>query len=185
MRLDVCRPTDASLNVVAILEAIVWAWSNSESGMSWALPMTMVTAIVSPSARPRPRMTAPTIPERAAGQDGLGHDLPARGAEGEHRLALALRDGGDDLARDGDDRGQDHDREDHAGGEQADPERRSLEQRDPAASVFTNHASTVALRNGRQDEHAPQADDDRRDGGQQLDQEGQRDRDPRGASSAR
>ena len=32
IRLDVGRPTVASLNVVAIFEAIVWAWSNSGSG---------------------------------------------------------------------------------------------------------------------------------------------------------
>ena len=54
MRLEVWSPTGASLNVVAIFEAIVWVWSNSEVGIASLLPMTIVTAIVSPSARPRP-----------------------------------------------------------------------------------------------------------------------------------
>ena len=39
------------------------AASNSDNELSWfMLPMTKVTAIVSPSARPRPSMTPPTTP---------------------------------------------------------------------------------------------------------------------------
>ena len=68
MRLDCWMPTLASLNVVAILEAMVWAWSNRRVGIASLLPMTMVTAMVSPSARPRPRMTAPMMPDRANGR---------------------------------------------------------------------------------------------------------------------
>ena len=42
---------------------MLFAASNSESELSWLkLPMTKVTAIVSPSARPRPSMMPPTTP---------------------------------------------------------------------------------------------------------------------------
>jgi len=37
------------------------------SGMRPALPVTIITAMVSPMARPMPSMTAVTMPERAAG----------------------------------------------------------------------------------------------------------------------
>ena len=36
-------------------------------GILAALPVTIITAIVSPMARPMPSMTAMTMPERAAG----------------------------------------------------------------------------------------------------------------------
>jgi len=55
-------PTVASLNDVAIFDAIVWVWSNSEFGIASLFPMTMVTAIVSPRARPKPSITAPMMP---------------------------------------------------------------------------------------------------------------------------
>jgi hypothetical protein len=67
----VWSPPLASLNVTAILDAMVWAWSKIDTGMSWPLPITIVTAIVSPSARPRPRIAAPTTPERAYGSTAL------------------------------------------------------------------------------------------------------------------
>ena len=65
---DVCSPIEASLNVVAICEAMVCELSKMLCGICGRLPMTIVTAIVSPSARPSPRMTAPMIPERAYGR---------------------------------------------------------------------------------------------------------------------
>src|SRR6266550_6118943 len=57
----------ASLNSLAIAAAIVYAGCSSETPMSWRLPITIVTAIVSPSARPRPRMIAPMRPARPYG----------------------------------------------------------------------------------------------------------------------
>ena len=44
--------------------ASVLAGAKSDLLISGWLPMTMVTAIVSPSARPRPSMMAPTMPMR-------------------------------------------------------------------------------------------------------------------------
>ena len=41
---------------------MVYCGANSEVEILGVLPITMVTAIVSPSARPNPSMTAPTIP---------------------------------------------------------------------------------------------------------------------------
>src|SRR6266496_4343326 len=57
----------ASLNSLAIAAAIVYAGCSSDSAMSWRLPITIVTAIVPPKARPRPRMTAPMRPARPYG----------------------------------------------------------------------------------------------------------------------
>ena len=45
----------------------VGAGSAIEAAMRWALPMTNVTAMVSPSARPRPSMQPPMTPTRAYG----------------------------------------------------------------------------------------------------------------------
>ena len=60
-------------------------------------------------------MIAPAIPERATGSTARLDGLPARCAEGEHRLAVAVWHGRDHVPRDRDDRGQDHDREDDPG----------------------------------------------------------------------
>src|SRR5438552_727388 len=61
---DWYRLVVASLNSLAIAAAIVYAGCRSETPMSCRFPMSIVTAIVSPSARPRPRMTAPIKPAR-------------------------------------------------------------------------------------------------------------------------
>ena len=60
-------PGVASRKLLAMSDAIVWLGLKSEVGIAdgpMVFPMTMVTAIVSPTALPRPRMTAPKIPER-------------------------------------------------------------------------------------------------------------------------
>src|SRR5439155_1045544 len=51
--------------LLAIQLAIVCPWSNKEMEIALRFPIVIVTAIVSPTARPRPRMTAPKIPARA------------------------------------------------------------------------------------------------------------------------
>jgi hypothetical protein len=60
-----CASLDASLNSLAMSDAIVYPGASSEDESSWRLPMSIVTAMVSPSARPRPRITPPIIPDRA------------------------------------------------------------------------------------------------------------------------
>src|SRR6266550_3531265 len=67
-RADRYRLVVASLNSFAIAAAIVYAGCRSEMLMSCRFPMSIVTAIVSPSARPRPRMTAPIKPARPYGR---------------------------------------------------------------------------------------------------------------------
>jgi hypothetical protein len=58
-----CRPAPASANSLARVEVIELAASKSDSEDSWfMLPITKVTAMVSPRARPRPSMTPPTTP---------------------------------------------------------------------------------------------------------------------------
>src|SRR6202521_431813 len=59
----------ASENSLAILLASVYPGEKIEGGISSRLPMTMVTAMVSPSARPRASTVAPKIPARAAGSN--------------------------------------------------------------------------------------------------------------------
>src|SRR5271163_2026471 len=53
----------ASANSLAMTLASGAAGANNENEMFGELPMTIATAIVSPSARPSPRMIAPTTPE--------------------------------------------------------------------------------------------------------------------------
>src|SRR5208283_3939633 len=55
----------ASVNSFAITLAIEYAGLKSEAEISGLLPMTIVTAIVSPIALPKPSNVAPTIPDRA------------------------------------------------------------------------------------------------------------------------
>ena len=56
-----CRSA-ASPNSLASTEAMDVPGENSEVGMRLALPITKVTAMVSPSARPSPSMTPPMTP---------------------------------------------------------------------------------------------------------------------------
>jgi hypothetical protein len=46
-------------------DAIVYPGARSDAEISGLFPISMVTAIVSPSARPSPSMMPPMIPERA------------------------------------------------------------------------------------------------------------------------
>ena len=59
------RSSAASANSLAITAAIVYWGAKRDTDTLGLLPMTMVTAMVSPRARPKPSMTAPTIPVRA------------------------------------------------------------------------------------------------------------------------
>jgi hypothetical protein len=54
------------VNSFAITLAMVAPGSRIEVGIRFVFPMTIVTAIVSPSARPSARITAPRIPGLAA-----------------------------------------------------------------------------------------------------------------------
>ena len=67
------------------------AGAKSEAEISGGLPMTIVTAIVSPRARPRPRMMAPKMPRFGVAEHGDAGHLPAGGPEGVGRLALEIR----------------------------------------------------------------------------------------------
>ena len=60
-----CRSSVASVNSLAITAAIVYCGAYSDVVICGLLPITIVTAIVSPSARPKPSMTAPMMPVRA------------------------------------------------------------------------------------------------------------------------
>ena len=64
--------------------------------------MTSATAIVSPIARPRPSITAPTMPPRTRGNTAtriISHRVaPMR----ERGVLVVLRDGGEHLAADSD-----------------------------------------------------------------------------------
>src|ERR1700692_1771650 len=59
---DTCNGVDASAISLARVEAILLPEANSDHDKRCALPITNVTAIVSPSARPRPSITPPTTP---------------------------------------------------------------------------------------------------------------------------
>jgi hypothetical protein len=55
----------ASAKFAASTDAIVYAGSKSDADICGEFPITIVTAIVSPIARPSPRTTAPAIPDAA------------------------------------------------------------------------------------------------------------------------
>ena len=141
------------------------------SEISRRLPMTIVTAIVSPSARPRPRMIAPKMPARG----GLEHReriisqrvAPSASAASRWARGTALKTSReiDEIV------GSDHDRQDQPGGEHADAVGRALEERQETRVASLSTGSTRRAQPGRQDENAPEAVDHARDRGQHLDQE--------------
>ncbi len=61
---EVNRPGSASANWLAIIAEMVVPWASNEDWILVALPMTKVTAIVSPSARPSASMAPPITPTR-------------------------------------------------------------------------------------------------------------------------
>src|SRR6185312_4151498 len=65
MSADRCASLLASLNSLAISDAMVYPGASSEAEISWRLPMSIVTAMVSPNARPKPRMMPPMMPDLA------------------------------------------------------------------------------------------------------------------------
>ena len=60
-----CSASPASVNSFAMTAAIVYCGAKIDAAAFGVLPMTIVTAMVSPSARPKPSITAPTMPVRA------------------------------------------------------------------------------------------------------------------------
>src|SRR5208337_342944 len=65
------RPGSASANWLAIIAEMVVPWARMDDWILVALPMTKVTAIVSPSARPRASITPPITPTRVKGMTML------------------------------------------------------------------------------------------------------------------
>ena len=61
------RSPVASVNSLAITDAIVYPGANNDALICGLFPMTMVTAMVSPSARAKARNTEPMMPVRAHG----------------------------------------------------------------------------------------------------------------------
>src|SRR5437762_12364261 len=61
---DKWRSLVASLNSFAINDAIVYPGANNDADISGRFPITMVTAIVSPRARPRPSIIPPMMPDQ-------------------------------------------------------------------------------------------------------------------------
>ena len=86
----------------------VVAGSSSEVGNRSELPTTMITAIVSPTARPMPRTTLATMPDRAAGMTTRHIVCQWVAPQRQRALSVGWRHGPDGVLRDGDDVGQDH-----------------------------------------------------------------------------
>lgn len=62
---DRYKASTASVNSLAITLAMVLEGLKMLAGKKWELPITMVTAMVSPRALPRERRMPANIPERA------------------------------------------------------------------------------------------------------------------------
>jgi hypothetical protein len=126
-------------------------------------------------------MAAPVMPAREYGSTRDPDHLPARGAERQRGLLVLDRHGGHHLAGDGGDDRQDHDRQDQPGDEVVRAGDVAADERQERERVAEPLLGRLELRD--QHEHAPQAVDDRRDGGEQLDQDRQRLLSARGHSS--
>ena len=112
-------------------------------------PITCVTAIASPSARPRPRKTAAATPGRRRRQHDAADDLPARGAERGRAVLQLLRDRQEQVAAQRRDDRHDHDRQDQPGGEHAAARRlRRAEDRQEAEPVVQRTARGGRARTG-------------------------------------
>ena len=118
----------ASVNSLAIVAEIVVPGANSDGWMWWALPMTKVTAIVSPSARPSASIAPPTTPAARKRQHDAPHHFPGRAAHSVGRFFERRRNRLEDVARHRRDERQNHDRQNQRGGEDADAVRRTREQ---------------------------------------------------------
>ena len=134
------------------------------------LPMTMVTAMVSPRARPKPRMMDAYDADARVAKNAHADHLPARGSEGEHGFTLRMRNCGHDLARERRDDGQDHDGEDHSGGKHTDAEVGLGEEATPSEELDQNGIDMLA-QDRHQHEDGPDAVDDAGNRGQQLGEE--------------
>ena len=123
---DVCRPGAASANSLASADVIELPDENSDTSFSMlVLPITNVTAIVSPSARPRPSMMPPTTPARVYGSTIFQTTSQVVPPSPYDRLLQQRRRDLEDVAHHRRDERNDHDREDDAGAQQADADRRA------------------------------------------------------------
>ena len=86
----------------------------------WALPMTKVTAMVSPSARPRPSMMPPTTPILVYGSTTFQTTSQVVAPRRVGRLLQHRRHHFEHVAHDRGDERDHHDRQDDAGGKHAD-----------------------------------------------------------------
>ena len=103
-----------------------WPGSNSDSELSWfALPMTKVTAIVSPSARPRPSMMPPITPTLVYGSTTFHTTSQVVEPSAVGRFLEHRRRDLEHVAHHRGDERDDHDRQDDAGGQHADADRRA------------------------------------------------------------
>jgi hypothetical protein len=114
---------------LASAEAIELPGANSDALMRYALPMTNVTAIVSPSARPRPSMMPPITPTFVYGStmfQTTSHVVAPRPYADS--LSTARHDL-EDVAHHRRDERNHHHRQDDAGRQHADAVGRALEER--------------------------------------------------------
>ena len=131
-----------------------------------ALPITKVTAMVSPSARPSAEHDAADDAGPGIGKHHMRDDLVRRAADAIGRLLEHGRNRLEHVARDRGDEGQYHDREDHAGGQHADAVRRPFEERGQHRNVaerVDQERLHDPLQERREDEQAPDAVNDARD----------------------
>ncbi len=157
-------------NCAAIRLASVSPVEKSERWMTFPAPITCVTAIASPSARPRPRHDAAATPGRVDCST-TPRITSQRVAPSAAAPVLQLaRDGQEEVAAERRDDRQDHDREDQSRGEHARARRlRRPEQRDEAEHVV-QQGLEMLLREGRQHEQPPEAEDHAGNRGEHLDQ---------------
>ena len=167
---------DPARERVAVLEQREW--------MPSVPPITCVTAIASPIARPSPSITAATRPPRVYGSTTpriiSQRVAPSASAASLRSRGTVRKSSRATLAVIGRIMIVEHDHRRQVAGEL----RRPLEEGRPAEPALRN-GPEVVLHERPEDEDAPEADHDARDRGEQLDERGDQPRIPRGASSVR
>ncbi len=131
--------------------------------MRCALPITKVTAMVSPSARPNPSMIAADDADTRVRHDHIPNDFPGRGAEPVAGFLEHRRHRVEHIAHGGGNERQHHDGEHHAGRENADAVGRAFEQVADAgkvAKIAYQPGLHMPLQHRREHEQPPDSEDD-------------------------
>ena len=132
IREETCRGPEMSEKLLASRAAKVFTGLNSDQLTIEPPPASIAKAIVSPKARPKPKMIDPKMPAPRVGIDDAHHRFPASRAQAVGRLPQLGRDAAQGVATDRRNSRQDHDRQHQGSRQQRRPVQRDGTVRVPA-----------------------------------------------------